>query len=111
MASQGLARHLFEVEKRRGERDEVFYRTVVRLAGSPEIACEIINISRFGFMARTAGVIAQETVLEIRLPGRGWQPGRVAWQLGPRIGAEFKLAIDPVDYRALLDALAGRKAA
>lgn len=111
MASQGLARHLFEVEKRRSERDEVFHRTAVRLAGSPEIAAEIINISRFGFMARTAGVIAQETLLEINLPSRGWQPARVAWQLGPRIGAEFKLAIDPADYRALLEALAVKRAA
>jgi len=107
MGSQGLARHLFEVEKRRATRDEVFFRTAIHLAGSAEIPAEIINISRFGFMARTAAIVAQEAVIEIRLPSQGFHRARVAWALGNRVGAEFTPAIDQEDYRQLLLALAG----
>ncbi|WP_380875505.1 hypothetical protein ACFB49_04880 [Sphingomonas sp. DBB INV C78] len=105
MASQGLARHLFEVEKRRASRDEVFLRTSIRLAGSPEIPAEIINISRFGFMARTAAIVAQEAVIEIRLPGHEMCKARVAWSLGNRIGAEFRPPIDAEEYRLIFEEL------
>lgn len=105
MTSQGLARHLSEVEKRRATRDEVFFRTIIRLPGSPEIPTEIINLSRFGFMARTAAIIGQDAVIHIRLPGYGDQQARVAWGLGNRVGAEFRPAIDQEEYNQLVDSL------
>lgn len=111
MASQGLARHLLEVEKRRATRDEVFFRTAIRLPGSPDISAEIINISRFGFMARTAAIMVQDAMVEIRLPNSGLCRARVAWALGNRVGAEFIPAINPEDYQLLLDGFSGEKAA
>ena len=111
MASQGLARHLFEVEKRRATRDEVFFRTAIRLPGASEIPAEIINISRFGFMARMAAIVAQDATIEIRLPNGDFYRARTAWALGNRIGAEFLPPIDQEDYRMLLLALADSKAA
>ena len=107
MSSQGLARHLSEVEKRRTTRDEVYFRTAIRLPGSQEIPAEIINLSRFGFMARTAAIVAQDALIDIRLPGHGDQQARIAWGLGNRIGAEFKPAIDQEEYRQLMDSLSG----
>lgn len=111
MASQGLARHLFEVEKRRASRDEVFFRTAIRLPGSSEIPAEIINLSRFGFMARTAAIVAQEATIDIRLPNYGFCRARVAWALGNRVGAEFVPAINQDDYQLLMDGLSRDKAA
>lgn len=111
MASRGLARHLFEVEKRRAPRDDVFFRTAIRFPGSSEVPTEIINISRFGFMARAAAIIAQDAMIEIRLPHRGFCRARAAWSLGNRIGAEFLPAINEDDYQLLLEGLSGSKAA
>ncbi|AGH48497.1 MULTISPECIES: hypothetical protein [Sphingomonadales] len=105
MASQGLARHLFEVEKRRVARDDVFLRTTIRLPGSQEIPAEIINISRFGFMARMAAIVAQEASVDIRLPDGSERRARVAWALGNRIGAEFRPAMDAEEYRILFETL------
>ncbi|SNS78953.1 hypothetical protein SAMN06295912_11640 [Sphingomonas laterariae] len=103
MASQGLARHLFEVEKRRATREDIFLRTTIRLPGSSEIPAEIINVSRFGFMARTAAIVAQESMIDITIPGHGERRARVAWALGNRIGAEFRPPIEAEEYRLIFD--------
>lgn len=105
MASRGFAQHLFDVEKRRSERDEVYFQTTLRSAGAEEMSAAVLNISRYGFMARTSGLVAQEAQVEISLPPVGKLQARVVWALGNRIGAEFAQAIDPVSYSLLLDTI------
>ena len=105
MANSGLAQHVFNVERRRAEREQVFYRTTLRLEGERHVPVELVNLSRTGFMARTQAALSEEMRLHIPLPVTGELSARVVWSLGGRIGAEFRNAIDPATYFTLLASL------
>ena len=105
MASNGLAQHLLDAERRRSERDEVFYRTAPRLADGTRTPIDIVNLSRTGFMARSEAQIAEGTRLRIKLPVIGEVEALVVWALGGRIGAEFRVVLDSASYFNLLAAM------
>lgn len=105
MANIGLAQHVFDVERRRSERELVFYRTSLRLDDQRRVPVELVNLSRTGFMARTEADLAEEARLHIRLPVTGELSGRIVWSLGGRIGAEFRHPMDAATYFTLVASL------
>ena len=105
MANIGLAQHVFDVERRRNERELVYLRTTIRLDDQSRVPVELVNISRTGFMARTDAPLTEETRLHIGLPVAGELSARVVWTLGGRIGAEFRHPIDAASYFTLIASL------
>ena len=105
MATNGLAQHVFDVERRRMEREEVFYRTMLTATGGATVPVDLVNISRTGFMARTDAPLTEGTRARIRLPVTSEMDARIVWALGGRVGAEFREPIEPLTYFKLLAAL------
>lgn len=77
----------------RPERIRIELRTRMRLRDGREIAAEVRNISRRGFMADCEDAIAPGTDLMLHLPGIGWVLAGVRWNRGLRIGCKFPDAI------------------
>lgn len=102
MASSALAQHLFGVEQRRAQRDEVFFRTRFRIIGGAVLEFEVVNLSRFGFMARTDADVPQEMRGYLRLPRVEERETRIVWSLGGRVGGEFRHPIEQASYFTLL---------
>lgn len=102
MSKQGFAQHLFKVEKRRSERDEVCFVSRIRLLGGSTIPAEVLNVSRYGFMARADAILPQDSIVHIDLPVTGELKARIVWGLGNRVGAEFLSPIDAMAYQMML---------
>jgi hypothetical protein len=77
----------------RPERIRVQFGTRMRLRDGREIAAEVRNISRRGFMADSDEEIAPGTDLLLHVPGIGWVLAGVRWNRGLRIGCKFPDAI------------------
>lgn len=104
MAVQSAARYAVEVERRRSERSDLFYRTVLRI-GERTAPADLVNLSRSGFMVRTNAVLDADSEVGVVLPIVGERRARVVWALGGRMGAEFRAAIEESVHSSLLDAL------
>lgn len=100
-----LARHIFQVDQRRAQRDEIYLGVWVWPKSPPygnAAAAELVNISRYGFMLRTTLDVIDGSLIAIELPEIGEMKARVAWSMDQQIGGEFLQAIDPADYFNLL---------
>lgn len=109
--SQALARHLFTVEKRRAERDEVFFGTTMFVHGGMTREVQVVNLSPFGFLIRAADDVAERTRVKLKLPVIGPVDAVLVWTLGGRAGGEFAKAIDASLYREMLVAARAQRSA
>jgi hypothetical protein len=105
MAINALTHQMFEAERRRAEREVVFFRTTLRAADGPVITAQLVNISRGGFMVRADTPLPEGTQVGIALPAIGEPVARIVWALGGRIGAQFIEPIDPASYFGMIAAL------
>jgi hypothetical protein len=110
-SSQALARHLFTVEKRRAERDEVFFGTTMFVHGGITREVQVVNLSPFGFLVRAADDIAERSRVKLKLPVVGPVDASIVWTLGGRAGGEFGKAIDGDLYREMLVAARAQRSA
>ncbi|MBC7986677.1 MAG: PilZ domain-containing protein [Sphingomonadaceae bacterium] len=103
MAAQALAQHIFDVEKRRSERDAVSLRGSLHEPGAEPHEILIGNLSPFGFMAISTIDYLEGDLVRLHLPMIGEVNARVVWSLNDRIGAEFIRPFDARGYRAMVD--------
>lgn len=104
-----LAQQIFQADQRRAQRDEIFIATRVRPCSPPfgeSVSAYLLNVSRFGFMARTSLTVIDGSLVSIELPELGQLMGRAIWSMDENIGAEFLQALDPTVYFNLLAAIA-----
>lgn len=107
-----LAQHVFQVDQRRAQRDEIFIATRIRPCSPPfgdPAPAYLLNVSRFGFMARTELSPIDGSLISIELPELGQLVGRKIWSMEQNIGAEFLEALDPTVYFNLLAAIAAEQ--
>jgi len=100
-----LAQHIFQVDQRRAERDEVYLVTRIRRKSPPHgepAEALLLNISRFGFMVRTDLEVIDGSAVAIELPGIGETKARAVWSMDRNLGGEFQAAIEPSAYFDLL---------
>lgn len=105
MAVQSAATYVVDIDRRRSERADLFYRTNLRLDNGRTAPADLVNLSRSGFMVRTNAVLDPDSELFVVLPVIGEQAARVVWSLGGRMGAEFRAPMEEVVYSSLLDRL------
>ena len=103
MAAQALAQHIFDVEKRRAQRDAVSVRAKLHEPGEEAHEILVGNLSPFGFMAISPVAYREGTLVRLDLPLIGEVNARIVWSLSDRIGAEFIRPFDARGYRELLD--------
>lgn len=104
MGAQPLAQHIFDVEKRRAERDAVSIKAELHEPNEEAHEVLIGNLSPFGFMAISPVGYREGTLVRLQLPMIGEVNARIVWSLSDRIGAEFIRPFDVRGYRELLDA-------
>lgn len=110
MGSQPLAQHIFDVEKRRAERDAVSIRAELHEPNQEPHELLIGNLSPFGFMAISPQAYREGALVRLRLPMIGEINAKIVWSLSDRIGAEFIRPFDVRGYRELLDSTPRRAA-
>ncbi|MFN2259315.1 MAG: PilZ domain-containing protein [Parasphingopyxis sp.] len=103
MAAQALAQHIFDVEKRRAERDAVSIRAMLHEPGEDGHEIMVGNLSPFGFMAVSPTQYREGTLVRLQLPLIGEVNARIVWSLSDRVGAEFIRPFDARGYREMLD--------
>ena len=101
--AQPLAQHIFDVEKRRTERDAVSIKASLHEPGKDGHEIIVGNLSPFGFMAVSPKSYREGTLVRLDLPLIGEVNAKVVWSLSDRIGAEFIRPFDARGYRQLLD--------
>jgi hypothetical protein len=107
-----LAQHIFQVDQRRSQRDEIFIETRIRRCSPPygdPAPAYLLNVSRFGFMVRTSLMLIDGSLISIELPELGQLVGRTTWSMEQNIGAEFFEPLDPTVYFNLLSAVASEQ--
>lgn len=104
MSAQPLAQHIFDIEKRRAERDAVSIRGALHAPNAEPHEVLLGNLSPFGFMAISTVEYPEGALVRLHLPMIGEVNARIVWSLSDRIGAEFIRPFDARGYRALLDA-------
>lgn len=90
------------IESRRAARDLVSFRASLEGHGAVRGQLLMVDISPFGFMARTPATFDRGELVTVRLPVLGGVRARVVWSLAGRVGAEFVDAIEPSRYATLL---------
>lgn len=90
------------IETRRAPRDLVSFRASLEGHSAVRGQLLMVDLSPFGFMARTPATLERGEVVTIRLPVIGAVRARVVWALAGRVGAEFIEAIAPAPYAQLL---------
>lgn len=103
MGAQPLAQHIFDVEKRRAERDAVSIKAELHESGKEGHEVLIGNLSPFGFMAISPESYREGTLVRLELPMIGAVNAKIVWSLSDRIGAEFIRPFDARGYRELVD--------
>ena len=103
MAARPLAQHIFDVEKRRAERDSVSIEAELHESGESLHSVLVGNLSPFGFMALSNRKYQEGTLVRLHLPLLGEVNARIVWALADRIGAEFIRPFDVRGYRQMLD--------
>jgi hypothetical protein len=107
-----LAQHIYQVDQRRAQRDEIFIATRVRRCSPPfgdPAPAYLLNVSRFGFMVRSSLTLIDGCLISIELPELGQLVGRTTWSMDQNIGAEFLESLDPTVYFNLLAAIAAEQ--
>lgn len=94
---------------RRAERDEVFLRISLTVGRKTGLSAQLVNISPYGFMARTLEPLSPESRIRIPLPLAGEMAAKIVWSLGGRIGGLFEVPIDEKDYPKVLAAIKAAK--
>ncbi len=97
-----LASHLFQIERRRSNRNDVTITTQLQLRDRSLVPIEINNLSQGGCMARTPALIAEREAVKIDIPGLGWKPAIVCWAMNDSIGLSFHKPLDWQYFKAIL---------
>ena len=100
-----LAQHIFRAGQRRTARDTIAIQTVLWRRSPPfgdPVDATVINISRYGFMARTALNAIDGSLIAIDLPEVGEIRARAVWSMEDSVGGEFLLPISSSAYAAML---------
>ena len=108
-----LAQHIFRAGQRRTARDAIAIQTVLWRRAPPfgdPVEATVINISRYGFMARTALNAIDGSLIAIDLPEVGEVRARAVWSMEDSVGGEFLLPISSAAYAAMLAYLCGEPA-
>lgn len=105
--AQPLAQHIFDVEKRRAERDAVSIKATLHEPGEDGHEIMVGNLSPFGFMAVSPQSYREGTLVRLNLPLIGEVNAKIVWSLSDRVGAEFIRPFDARGYRELLDSTPG----
>ncbi len=84
-----------EVERRRSDlvRTDVSIRARLIRDGQPELDVVVRNLSAAGFMAECLVPLEAGTPVVLALPGIGYLPGEVRWNLSFRIGGLFQFEL------------------
>ncbi len=97
-----LAQHLFDVDRRRSERDEVSLHTLMLPLGGQAAAVTLVNLSRLGFMARSETMLNEGARIQVELPLVGAVRARIVWSFGNALGGEFAQPIGEQDYHQIV---------
>lgn len=100
-----LAQHIFKVNQRRAERDEICIEIRLRRKSppvSPPNPALLLNLSPLGFMVRTDMTIIDGSMVSIELPIIGEVKARSIWSMEQNLGAEFLKPIDPHSYGQIM---------
>ncbi len=103
MGAQPLPADVFDIEKRRAERDAVSIKAELHEVGEEAHEIMVGNLSPFGFMAISPKPYQEGALVRLHLPMMGEVNAKIAWSLSDRIGGEFIRPFDARKYRALLD--------
>jgi len=76
-------------DRRRASRFPVEFEATMRELGANGVEATVLNISKSGFMARTAVHFEVGSRVWLLLPGRDRASAVVKWIAGDKIGAEF----------------------
>ncbi len=94
-ASQPLAAHVFDVDRRRVAREDVALETLMADRWGRTFPVRLINLSQQGFMATAEVDLCERDTVRIDIPTIGWQRADIAWVLGNRLGASLRDTITP----------------
>lgn len=92
------------VDPRRDERVDVAHRTTVS-DGRRSQRATIVNLSRFGLLARTDTDFEPGAVVSVSLPVVGAVEAEVVWGLGGRAGCQFVDVISEDRYALILSVI------
>lgn len=88
-----------------GEREEVHFSTRGFASDQSPLTMLVVNVSRFGLMARCEGDFDVGDPIQIQLPVAGLVMAEVRWSLGGRVGVQFDPPIEPAFYLEALPAM------
>lgn len=97
-----LASHLFQIERRRSNRNDVTITTQLQLRDRSLVAIEINNLSQGGCMARSPALIAERETVKVDIPGLGWERANVCWAMNNSIGLAFDKPLEWHYFEAIL---------
>ena len=82
-------------ERRRGDlvRTAVSLRARLLREGLPELDITIRNLSAAGFMAECLVPLAPGTAVVLALPGAGYIPAEIRWNVSFRVGGLFQFEL------------------
>lgn len=101
-ATQLLARHVAEVDRRRSARAEIVLDTLMADREGRVFGARILNLSEHGFMAQVEADLCERAPVRLDLPTIGWLRADIIWELGTHVGGAFRRPIDPQSYAALV---------
>ncbi len=84
-----------EAERRRSDlvRTDVSIRARLIREGQPELDVVVRNLSAAGFMAECLVPLEADTPVVLALPGIGYLPGEVRWNVSFRVGGLFQFEL------------------
>lgn len=91
-----------DLDLRRELRVDVAFRTVLVETTMRDDGAIVVNISRFGLLARSAVDVAIGSFISVRLPVVGAVRAEVVWSLGGRIGCQF---VEPISHEIYAELL------
>jgi hypothetical protein len=92
---------IFASDRRACERIDVAIWTRISLSDDSEYPMRITNISPSGLMGMSPCPACAEVPVRIKIAEIGWVEGKIAWQMGDRIGVEFDQVIDDKVFAVL----------
>ena len=93
--AQPLAAQIADVDRRRADRADVALDTQMANREGHVFRARILNLSETGFMAHVDMPLCERAPVRIDVPTIGWVRADVVWELGDRVGAVFRTALNP----------------
>jgi hypothetical protein len=92
------------LERRSADRTDVQLDAGIRQSGASGRSVRVLNLSAAGCAFEPAGLLRQDQLIWVRLPGLESWAGKVTWVKDGRAGCEFERKLHP----AVLDRLLGQ---